>query len=34
MSTLKKMWRAIKCAVAVAWYDPAGLYSEHGREGL
>jgi hypothetical protein len=34
MSTLRKMWQVIRENVRQAWYDPMGLYSEHGREGL
>lgn len=34
MSTLRRMWRVIRENVMQAWYDPAGLYSEHGREGI
>ncbi len=29
-----RMWRRIRREVAQAWYDPMGLYSEHGREGI
>lgn len=31
---LARAWKRIRQELAQAWYDPMGLYSEHGREGI
>jgi hypothetical protein len=31
---MRRLWQSIRRELARAWYDPAGIYSEHGREGL
>jgi hypothetical protein len=31
---VRRWWLAIQRTVLVTWHDPAGVYSEHGREGL